>query len=136
LEIDLQRAIERKLKGAIFSLTHRRSTSAPPEPPPTLRLSRALEDFTKLVVDLDNGNPGSYLGSAVTPYITARHAASMENLQVERRFPQNFAMHINGVVPTFVPSITPRVSSDVMRGRMTHRAPLPPRQPAEISIVN
>src|SRR5208283_2116112 len=30
LEIDLQRAIEGELKGPIFCLTHRHSTSAPP----------------------------------------------------------------------------------------------------------
>jgi hypothetical protein len=63
LEVNLQPAIERKLKGPILCLTHRRSTSALPRSRPNPRLSRALQDSTKLVVHLENGNPGVITGT-------------------------------------------------------------------------
>jgi len=51
---------QRKLKWPILCLTHRRSTSAPPWSRPNPRLSRALQDFTKLVVHLKTEIRGKY----------------------------------------------------------------------------
>src|ERR1700676_1198230 len=67
LEVDLQRAIERELKVLFLRLTHRRSTSAPPGPRQTPRLSRALQDSIKLVVDWDIGNAGLDMGPSPSP---------------------------------------------------------------------
>ena len=58
LEFDPQGAVERELKGLFLRLTHRLSSSAPPQAHPNPHPSELFSHFIKLVVHLDDGNPG------------------------------------------------------------------------------